>query len=118
MRYLLRRLGPLASHARPSRGSVTLDAVRFLRGRRPAVDRHVGLELLRQAGRVRLPETAEDLQDPDPFHGPGIGQGPLHRLNQPPRDLIPWLTRRARYQVPIRALALASFTAFFSESMS
>src|SRR5690242_4877840 len=26
--------------------------------------------------------------------------------------------RRARYQVPIRALALASFTAFFSESMS
>jgi hypothetical protein len=47
---------------------VTRLAVLLLHRRgRAAGHRHVGLEVLRQAGRVRLPETAEDLQDPDFF---------------------------------------------------
>src|SRR5712691_9329074 len=55
-------------------GSVPLLlAVRGLRrGRRPAGHGYIGREVLRQGRRVRLPETAEELQDLDRFHVHGV----------------------------------------------
>ena len=84
---------------------------------RPAGYRHIGLELGWQGGLVRLLESAEHLVDPDRFHVNGVRLIVFVLAEQ--RNCVFSRFKACRgIQALIRARALASFTAFFRDSMS